>query len=136
MELVQRVHNHIDRLHESHGLQSDKAINVEEHVGGDVGESEDEDDIVCFVCLSGEALDFYFSVGCSVFRKQLSSQRHVPISAGLCAHATKSWKITRFGQNQLGKSQTTFRARAIIFSRGDIAPLTYTYHESPFQGLF
>ena len=112
---MQRVHNHIDRIRESHGLQSDKAINVEEHVKGDVGESEDEDNIVCFVCLSGEALDFYFNVSCSVFRKQLSSQRHVPISARLCAHAKKSWKITCFGQNQLGNSRTTFRAQAIIF---------------------
>ena len=102
---------------------------------GDVGESEDKEDIVCFVCLSGEALDFYFNVGYSVFRKQLSSQRHVPISAGSCAHATKSWKITRFGQNWLGNSRTTFRAQAIFFSRGDIAPLTRIYSESPFQGL-
>ena len=104
-------------------------------MGGDVGESEDEDDIVCFVYLSGEALDFYFNVGCLVFRKQLSSQRHVPILARLCAHATKSWKITRFCQNRLGNSRTTFHARAIDFSRGDIAPLTHTYSESPFQGL-
>ena len=82
-----------------------------------------------------KALDFYFNVGYSVFRKQLSSQRYVPISAGPCAHATKPWKITRFGQNRLGNSRTTFRARAINFSRGDIAPQTHTYSESPFQGL-
>ena len=37
VELMQRVHNHIDRIRESHWLQSDKAIDVEEHVGGGCG---------------------------------------------------------------------------------------------------
>ena len=37
VELVQCVHNQIDRIRESHGLQSDKAIDVEEHVGGGCG---------------------------------------------------------------------------------------------------
>ena len=34
VELVQRVHNHIDRIREAHGLQSNEAVNVDEHVGG------------------------------------------------------------------------------------------------------
>ena len=53
VELVQRVHNHIDGIREAHGLQSDEAVNVDEHVGGDFEEGDNEDDNVCFMCQSG-----------------------------------------------------------------------------------
>ena len=65
-----------------------------------------------------------------------SSFHHRDMFQSRQSHATKSWKITWFGQNRLRNSRTTFRTRAIIFSRGDIAPPpTHTYSESPFQGL-
>ena len=53
VELVQRVHNNIARIRESQGLQSKEAISMLEEDGPN--EDEDvEDDLICFVCLTGD----------------------------------------------------------------------------------
>ena len=62
VELVQWVCNNITRIRESQGLQYEEAISMLEEDGPN-DEEDVEDDLICFVCLTGDVSEGILSFG-------------------------------------------------------------------------